>query len=111
MADWQYQPYQGINPALLAAQVNATPKNAAGLNALSQDIPGITNGLSSIIQKNQLNNLIKQYLNSQNSQQGQTGMPNPFAQSLGQQTTMGNSPLSMMGQNNGGWSYVGQFNG
>lgn len=107
MSDWQYQPYQGVNPGLLQDQVNAPNKQASGLSALTNSaFPGINNSIQQLVQSGRINKLISSLLGSgstpqlginMSAQGGQSGMPNPMQQSIGQQTTMMQDPLGLLG--------------
>lgn len=117
MPDWNQAQYQGINPGLLQQLVNMPSKNAAGINALSQGVFGDSNqhgamgSLQNMIQKQQQQKSLQQLMQSLQGGGGQGqqsmmqqpggGMPNPMAQSMGQNTTMMNDPLGIFGNLNG----------
>lgn len=107
---WNYNDYQGIDPNLLRDLVNKPSPKAQGLSALTQGIfgqqnqnSGVNGAISQIpqiMQQQKMKQLIQQLTSGQkqgSSPQQGAGIPNPFMQSIGKNTTMDQDPLGLFG--------------
>jgi hypothetical protein len=100
MPEWQWNPYKGIDPQLLMAQVNRPSASAAGLNAFSQGLFGDSNqhgalgSIEQMIKQQKQKQLVQQLV----SAMGQQGAPQQGPQLPGAGMTSGQpAPASGMG--------------
>lgn len=100
-------------------------KKASGQQAFTQNFfPGVNKSIDMLSQSNQqkqhqsqIAQLLQQLRGGQQQPQmpqgqpqAQAPMPNPMQNAIKNQTTMGNSPLGLLGQtpqNQGQWTYIG----